>query len=185
MNMNRFLLAATTLLFAIVASADIPQLNYDCPTNIAVHADKGGPVFINGKEAKLKKFNDNAYEAKGSGVAISLTRNPDESWDVSYTGKGGANGVCQPATSGAASASGTSGTSGTPATSKAQKACLAEVAKQTGVDASKLSVTDVMTAEAGIGVTIKVPGADAPWSCLSSGSGKIQGASYTGSEGNL
>lgn len=179
MNMNKFLLGATTLLFATVANADIPQLNYDCPTNIAVHADKGGPVFINGKEAKLKKFNDNAYEARGSGVAISLTRNPDESWDVSYTGKGGANGVCQPATSGAASASGTS------ATSKAEQACLAEVAKQTGVAASKLLVTDVMTAEAGIGVTIKVPGADAPWSCLSSVSGKIQGASYTGSEGNL
>lgn len=182
MNMNRFLLGATTLLFATVASADIPQLNYDCPTNIAVHADKGGPVFINGKEAKLKKFNDNAYEAKGSGVAISLTRNPDESWDVSYTGKGGANGVCQPATSGAASASNTSGTS---ATSKAEKACLAEVAKKTGVAVSKLSVTDVMTAEAGIGVTISVPDADAPWSCLSSASGKVQGASYTGSEGNL
>jgi hypothetical protein len=182
MNMNKFLLGATTLLFATVASADIPQLNYDCPTNIAVHADKGGPVFINGKEAKLKKFNDNAYEAKGSGVAISLTRNPDESWDVSYTGKGGANGVCQPATSGAASASNTSGTS---ATSKAEKACLAEVAKKTGVAVSKLSVTDVMTAEAGIGVTISVPDADAPWSCLSSASGKVQGASYTGSEGNL
>lgn len=182
MNMNRFLLGATTLLFATVASADIPQLNYECPTNIAVHADKGGPVFINGKEAKLKKFNDNAYEAKGSGVAITLTRNPDESWDVSYTGKGGANGVCQLATSGAVSANSTSGTS---ATSKAEKACLAEVAKKTGVAVSKLSVTDVMTAEAGIGVTISVPEADAPWSCLSSASGKVQGASYTGSEGNL
>lgn len=182
MNMNKFLLGAATLLFATAASADVPQLNYDCPTNIAVHADQGGPVFINGKEAKLKKFNDNAYEAKGSGVAISLTRNPDESWDVSYTGKGGANGFCKPATSGAPSASSANGTS---ATSKAEKACLAEVAKKTGVAVSKLSVTDVMTAEAGIGVTINVPGADAPWSCLSNASGKVQGASYTGSEGNL
>jgi len=182
MNMNKFLLGASTLLFATVASADIPQLNYDCPTNIAVHADQGGPVFINGKEAKLKKFNDNAYEAKGSGVAISLTRNPDESWDVSYTAKGGANGFCKPATSGAASASSANGTS---ATSKAEKACLAEVAKITGVAVSKLAVTDVMTAEAGVGVTINVPDADAPWSCLSDASGKVQGASYTGSEGNL
>lgn len=182
MNMNRFLLGATTLLFATVASADIPQLNFECPTHIAVHADKGGPVFINGKEAKLKKFNDNAYEARGSGVAITLTRNPDESWDVSYTGKGGANGVCQLATAGVESANSTSGTS---ATSKAEKACLAEVAKKTGVAVSKLSVTDVMTAEAGIGVTISVPEADAPWSCLSSASGKVQGASYTGSEGKL
>ena len=47
------------------------------------------------------------------------------------------------------------------------------------------SVTDVMTAEAGVGVTIKVPDADAPWSCLSDASGKVQGASYTGSEGKL
>lgn len=183
MNMNTFLLGATTLLFATVASADIPLLNYDCPTNIAVHADQGGPVYINGKEAKLKKFNNNAYEAKGSGVTISLTRNPDESWDVSYTGKGGANGVCKPATSGAASAAGSA--SGTSATSKAEKACLAEVAKKTGVAVSKLSVTDVMTAEAGVGVTIKVPDADAPWSCLSDARGKVQGASYTGSEGKL
>ncbi|MBD9629965.1 hypothetical protein IB273_07315 [Pseudomonas sp. PDM19] len=180
--MNRFLLGAITLLFATVASADIPQLNFKCPTNISVHADKGGPVFINGKEAKLKKFNDNAYEARGSGVAITLTRNPDESWDVSYTGKGGANGDCQLSTSGVESANGTSGTS---ATNKAEKACLAEVAKKTGVAVSKLSVTDVMTAEAGIGVTISVPEADAPWSCLSSASGKVQGASYAGSEGNL
>ncbi|CAK9889826.1 MULTISPECIES: hypothetical protein [Pseudomonas] len=85
----RHLVGTAALLFASAASAGIPQLNYECPTHIAVHADEGGPVYINGKEAKLKKFNDNAYEARGAGVAITLTRNPDQSWDASYTGAQG------------------------------------------------------------------------------------------------
>ncbi|WP_336172240.1 hypothetical protein [Ensifer sp. MJa1] len=39
-------------------------------------------------------FNENYYEAKGGDVTISLSINPDGSPSVSYTGKGGANGVC-------------------------------------------------------------------------------------------
>jgi hypothetical protein len=46
------------------------------------------------KEAKLHVFNDNYYEAKGGGVTISLSINPDGSAAVSYTGHGGANGIC-------------------------------------------------------------------------------------------
>lgn len=45
---------------------------------------------------------------------------------------------------------------------------------------TQLQVTDVMDSEAGVGVTIKVPGADAPWSCLSDKKGHVQGAAYTG-----
>ncbi|MGE8399842.1 MAG: hypothetical protein ACN6NZ_07880 [Burkholderiales bacterium] len=77
------------------AQAGIPLLNATCPGNIEVHADRGGLVYINGKEGKLKTFNDNYFEAKGSGVTISLSINPDGSADVSYTGKNRANGVCQ------------------------------------------------------------------------------------------
>lgn len=72
------------------ASASIPMVNAICPGKIEVHADKGGPIYINGKEGQLKKFNNNYYEVKGSGVTISLSINPA----VSYTGKGGANGIC-------------------------------------------------------------------------------------------
>jgi len=74
----------------------IPLLNAECPTGISVHADEGGPVYINGKEAALKRFNANYFEARdaGSGTTVSLTRRPDGTMDVSYTGKGGANGVC-------------------------------------------------------------------------------------------
>lgn len=96
--MRYSLLAAATLLGASAlvgqAHANIPLVNVTCPTNIDVHADEGGPIYINGKEAKLKKFNDNYYEAKGGGVTISLSINPDGSPAVSYTGKHGANGIC-------------------------------------------------------------------------------------------
>ncbi|APE99045.1 TPA: hypothetical protein ACHTCR_000865 [Pseudomonas putida] len=89
------LLLGILLLASGTAHAGIPLLNATCPGNIEVHADKGGPIYINGKEGKLKKFNDNYYEAKGSGLTVSLSINPDGSPDVSYTGKNKANGVCQ------------------------------------------------------------------------------------------
>lgn len=77
------------------AQAGIPLLNATCPGKIEVHADQGGPIYINGKEGKLKKVNDNYFEAKASGVTISLSINPDGSPSVSYTGRNRANGVCQ------------------------------------------------------------------------------------------
>ena len=94
-TMKSLLLAAPLLLATGLVHAGIPLLNATCPGKIEVHADEGGPIYINGKEAPLKKFNDNYFEAKGSGVTISLTINPDGSPDVSYTGKNRANGVCQ------------------------------------------------------------------------------------------
>jgi hypothetical protein len=93
--MKRVLFVSALCVFAGTANAAIPLLNATCPTNIEVHADQGGPIYINGKESKLKKINDNYFEAKGNGVTISLSINPDGSPSVSYTGKGGANGFCQ------------------------------------------------------------------------------------------
>ena len=95
MNQKRLaVLAAFALMGASPALAKIPLVNATCPGKIDVHADEGGPVYINGKEAKLHVFNDNYYEAKGHGVTISLSINPDGSAAVSYTGHGGANGIC-------------------------------------------------------------------------------------------
>ncbi|MCX2684747.1 hypothetical protein OO306_04180 [Pseudomonas sp. DCB_AW] len=91
----RRVILALLLAASGAAQAGIPLLNATCPGNIEVHADKGGPIYINGKEGKLKTFNENYFEAKGSGVTISLSINPDGSADVSYTGKNRANGVCQ------------------------------------------------------------------------------------------
>ncbi|MES2870741.1 MAG: hypothetical protein V4749_14355 [Pseudomonadota bacterium] len=93
--MKRSLLGALVVLTAGTANAGIPLVNVTCPGNIEVHADEGGPIYINGKEAKLKKFSETYFEAKGSNVTISLMVNPDGSPSVSYTGKGKANGVCQ------------------------------------------------------------------------------------------
>lgn len=88
-------LATSQMVITTTASlAAIPQINYTCPGKIEVHADQGGPVFINGKEAKLKVFNQNYYEAKGSGVTISISINPDGTPSVSYTGPGRNNGIC-------------------------------------------------------------------------------------------
>ncbi len=72
----------------------IPLLNATCPGGYEVHADQGGPIYIGGKETKLKKFNDNAFEATGSDITLSLTINPDGSPSLMYTGKHGANGIC-------------------------------------------------------------------------------------------
>ena len=73
----------------------IALLNAKCPGNIDVHADEGGPVYINGKEARFNPSNENYYEASGNGVTISVSRNTDGSQSVSYTGPGRANGVCR------------------------------------------------------------------------------------------
>jgi hypothetical protein len=90
------LTAAQIAITATASFAAIPPLNYTCPRKIEVHADQGGPIYINvnGKEAKLKVFNQNYYEAKGSGVTISLSINPDGTPSVSYTGPGRNNGIC-------------------------------------------------------------------------------------------
>jgi hypothetical protein len=80
-----------------------------------------------------------------------------------------------------------SGSASSPAsgTAVAEKACLAEVAKTVGVNSSNLKILDVKEAQSGISVMVQVPDATAPWSCLSSKNGKVDGVSFTGSEGGL
>ena len=94
--MPRYPLIAVLLLASPTAFAAIPGFSATCPGDLSVHADAGGPVFVNGREAKLKTFNENYYEARDeqTGTIISINRNPDGSTAVSYTGKGRANGTC-------------------------------------------------------------------------------------------
>ncbi|VVM51027.1 hypothetical protein PS631_00816 [Pseudomonas fluorescens] len=93
--MKRVLSIIALVSLAGVANAEIPMVNASCPGNLEVHTDEGGPLFINGKEAKLKKINDNYFEAKGGGMTVSLSISPDGTPSISYTGKGGANGICE------------------------------------------------------------------------------------------
>jgi hypothetical protein len=69
-------------------------------------------------------------------------------------------------------------------TKVAEQACLAKVAKTVGKPVGTLSVIEVLTGEAGIGVTIKVPGATAPWFCLSDAQGHVDNVSFTGKDGD-
>jgi hypothetical protein len=79
----------------VAAEAKVPFFNATCPGKIDVHADEGGPVYINGKEAKLKISNPDYFEATLNKVTISVSTNPDGSLSVSYTGPKRANGICQ------------------------------------------------------------------------------------------
>lgn len=97
--MHRPLLAVVVALSALsltpAAMAAIPQLNGTCPGGIEVHADDGGPVYINGRETRLKRFSDSYYEASDDrGTTLSINRTADGGTQMSYTGPGNANGVC-------------------------------------------------------------------------------------------
>jgi len=91
---------ATALLcsaFAAPAMAAVPFFNATCPGGLDVHADAGGSVYVQGREAALKRFNDRYFEARDaqSGVTLSITTAGDGAPQISYTGRGGANGICQ------------------------------------------------------------------------------------------
>lgn len=188
--MNAMLVSVSLLasLAAFEAQAQIPQLNATCPGNIELHVDQGGPAFINGREATLKVSNENYYEARDAklGVTVSVSRNPDGSSDVSYTGKNRANGVCKVvSTESAAQDASPAGAAPRESHPAAEKACLAAVAAKTRVPAAKLAVSEALGAEAGILVKVRVPGADAPWSCMTDQKGKPWSVTYSGSEGAL
>ncbi len=80
---------------AFSASAALPMFNGKGQPG-DVHIDRGGPVYLNGKEMKLKKLNDNFYEARGQGVVLSIAVTPDGNASVSWTGKNRANGLILP-----------------------------------------------------------------------------------------
>jgi len=45
-------------------------------------------------------------------------------------------------------------------------------------------VSDVATAESGVSVMVEVPGATAPWHCLSDAKGQVQSMEFTGRDGD-
>lgn len=90
----RIVLTMSAIFTAGQAVAAVPFLNATCPGNIDVHADAGGPVYLNGKETKLRVVNKNFYEATRNGVTLSISINPDGSASISYEKKGGGNGIC-------------------------------------------------------------------------------------------
>lgn len=76
------------------ASGPVRMISASCPGNIEFTADDSGTASINGSEASVAVSNENYYEATGGGVTISVAYDADGSAIVSYTGSGGANGIC-------------------------------------------------------------------------------------------
>ena len=65
----------------------------------------------------------------------------------------------------------------------AYKACVAAIAKTTGV--SDMQVFDYVYSEAGTQIQATIPSATAPWRCLASNDGVVEQVMFTGSEGAL
>lgn len=80
---------------AAAGGGGVPFFNATCPGGIGIHADEGGSVYFNGNQGRLRKINPNYFEADGAGITLSIAVNPNGPPTVSYTGKHGANGVCQ------------------------------------------------------------------------------------------
>ena len=59
--MMAIIIALVGLTFARAADAAVPFFNASCPGKIEVHVDEGGPIYVDGKEARLRRFNENYY----------------------------------------------------------------------------------------------------------------------------
>jgi len=66
----------------------------------------------------------------------------------------------------------------------AEQACLKAVAKSTHKPRSGLSVSEVLPAGPNTTVMVIVPGANAPWSCLSDAKGHVKSTMFTGKDGD-
>jgi hypothetical protein len=94
-NKLMFLLLLVITNAAQANSVDgVPSFAVECPGKILVQADQDGPVLINNKEADTKIISERRFEAKGSGITLSIILADDDSVAVTSSGKA-PNGVCQ------------------------------------------------------------------------------------------
>lgn len=141
------------------AAAKLPTFSGDCPGNIHVDANSHGVVRINGERARVRKSNDNYYEARRGGITISIARDPSGLL-LSYTLKGGANGICTVASEEIAAPAASTGMP-----SEDEQACLLAVTQQTSNGDVILLKTE--TSEANTAVIVGVGENRAKWRCLS------------------
>ncbi|MFN4143525.1 hypothetical protein [Aestuariivirga sp.] len=160
--MKRALIAAGFVLTALSlpAHAAAPKFTGTCPTGITVKSNGSGTVKINGKKAKVKTLSANAWEASANGVRIDIARDAGGLM-LSYTGKGGANGICE-VTSASAGGAASASAAGTP--SQDEQACLAATSRET--NNGDVSVLSTETSEANNTVYIGVGPQRAKWKCL-------------------
>lgn len=171
--------------FAAPAFASPPKFTASCPTGITVKSNGEGRVKINGTRAAVKTFSNKAWEATANGVSI------DFGWDgasltATYTGKGGANGICQ-VTSGGTKASGPPAGSNAAGdmngvSPKDQQACLAAVSGKT--KNGEVGILDAFSSEANNTVIVGVGPQKAKWQCLVK-NGRVAGVMSQTNEGGL
>jgi hypothetical protein len=178
MKSAAFAIATVSLIMiSAPAIAAAPKFTGSCPTGITVKSNGSGTIRINGKKASVKTLNSNAWEARANGVTIDIARDAG-GLILSYTAKGGANGICQ-VTSAAASA-GSAPSSGTP--SKDEQACLAATSRQT--NNGDVTVLSTETSEANNTVYVGVGPQRAKWKCLVK-NGKVAEVQSMTDEGGL
>lgn len=80
-------------IMAVSASsfAKLPEL-YNGSSSVGDLHIESNSVYLNGKPCKVKKLNDNFYEARRGKVVISISINGDQV-DASWTGQHRANGM--------------------------------------------------------------------------------------------
>jgi hypothetical protein len=166
--------ATLALMTGPAAAAKLTAFTATCPTGINVVAKKNGVVRINGKKATVTITNDNYYEAVRKNVTISVATDAS-GLIVSYTLKGGANGICT-----VAAESGDAGGSDLPPGD--EKACLKAVRKQT--NNPDVVTLDSETSEANNMVIVGVGPDRAPWKCLVK-DGKVAEVTSETDEGEL
>ncbi len=87
--------AATMVIFAGAARAEMPVFSAECPQGNYIDADRTGTVRVNGNVASVQKFNENYYEAKFQGIIYPISQNDDGSGLlVGYNPPGSAGGYC-------------------------------------------------------------------------------------------
>jgi len=109
--MKRILFIIAATLIATAAHARLPLMNATCPGGLSVHYDGKGHAYINGENAKFSPVGNSAYDIKHADTTVSIMMNPDNSIDVSYTGKDRAHGICQVENSAPTSSNASSGNS--------------------------------------------------------------------------
>ncbi len=161
--MKRTILAAGVMLAAmsLPALASPPKFTGTCPMGITVKSNGSGTVKINGKKASVKTINSNAWDAKGNGVTINIAQDASGLM-LAYTGKGGANGICEVTSASTGGAASSAPAAGTP--SEDEQACLAATSRETNNGDVMLLSTE--TSEANNTVYIGVGPQRARWKCL-------------------
>ena len=93
--MKKIVLTAAALQFAGAAQARMPVLAATCAGNVKVDTNAKGEIYINGKKAKVKKGDKDHFHATGAGRTVWIAWPENRAPDMSYTRKGGDNGVCE------------------------------------------------------------------------------------------